>query len=92
MSKTIPQLQAERAAKIEAAEKLLPSEGDTMTAEAQTQAGELLAAAESLQADIDAAVRAQAAVQDMRTKLSALRYCTSRFRIWKQRYEPNALR
>ena len=73
MSKSIPQLQAERAAKIEAAEKLLPSEGDTMTAEAQTQAGELLAAAESLQSDIDAAVRAQAAVQDMRTKLSALR-------------------
>jgi len=74
MSKSIQALQAERAEKIAAAEKLLPTDDtQTMSAEAQTQAGELLAAAESLQADIDAAVRAQAAVQDMRNKLTSLR-------------------
>ena len=74
MARPITELQAERAAKIEAAERLLPTdESQTMTAEAQTQAGELLAAAEALQADIDAAVRAQATVQEMRSKLTALR-------------------
>lgn len=74
MSKTIPQMQAERLANIDAAEKLLQvPDGETMTAEAQTQAGELLAAAESLQADIEAAMRAQNAVQEMRNKLSSLR-------------------
>lgn len=74
MAKPITELQAERAAKIEAAERLLPTDdSQAMTAEAQTQAGELLAAAESLQAEIDAAVRAQANVQEMRSKLSALR-------------------
>lgn len=74
MARPITELQAERAAKIEAAERLLPTDDtQTMTAEAQTQAAELLAAAESLQADIDAAVRAQATVQEMRSKLTALR-------------------
>ena len=71
MSKSIQALQAERAEKIAAAEKLLPTDDtQTMSAEAQAQAGELLAAAEKLQGDIDAAVKAQAAVQDMRNKLT----------------------
>ena len=74
MSKSIQALQAERAEKIAAAEKLLPTDDtQTMSAEAQAQAGELLAAAEKLQGDIDAAVKAQAAVQDMRNKLTSLR-------------------